>query len=663
MNFNYKAIIMRFLLICLIVLSFSCTQSKKVIQEESFKNKAVEQIQNNVNQKVLENIIDAINFSLVNKLDMAIYEMLEALIRDNDDPILNVYLGIKLFEQSYLNTNYSYKPDLIKYYVFKGLKKGYEKFPPELLNKIGVMLGNMTEWEEARQIFSYLYEKDSTNKEVLINLANSFLRVDSIRAISICEKIIDKYPEEEWAYKVLIDYYFNQNDIDNTLKYFKRRAEVFSFLINPTSELILFCISQRLYNEAESILYKMLEKYPDNPTFLILLSQLYWEKNQKVESLTLFEKGIENFDEYNLYSKSSNKFNLIYDENVLIHEELLSKSNLLVEYFKKVIQDSSFFIRAYNFYIKILQNGDSISIPYLYLISRLTNNVIDGDNYYLAVINKMQELERSVIPLNSTSDFEKNAIDNYKETIKNLFINLAINGYYDLVAKEFSKFYKYYENDYSVNYTLGFVHSSLNDFSSAVNYLKVANKLYPQDTTIVLQLAYFLNNLKRYHEGIEILEQIYNDDTEDKNILSLLALLYNNAEMYEKSDAVYERALSLYPNDPLLLNNYAYSLAERGIELEKAMEMSKKSLQIDPLNSSYLDTLGWIYFQMKDYENARFYIELAVVQGSESAEVFEHMGDVYMKLNDKEKAKEFYLKAFEKEPDRKGLKEKIDGTK
>src|SRR5690606_23883213 len=107
------------------------------------------------------------------------------------------------------------------------------------------------------------------------------------------------------------------------------------------------------------------------------------------------------------------------------------------------------------------------------------------------------------------------------------------------------------------------------------------------------------------------------------------------------------------------LNNYAYYLSVNNLELEKAYEMSKKSLEFEPDNASYLDTLGWIYYLMEDYENALTYISSAAEKGG-SPTVFEHLGDVYDKLGNDEKAQEWWGKSFDSDPERIHLLEKLE---
>jgi tetratricopeptide (TPR) repeat protein len=88
--------------------------------------------------------------------------------------------------------------------------------------------------------------------------------------------------------------------------------------------------------------------------------------------------------------------------------------------------------------------------------------------------------------------------------------------------------------------------------------------------------------------------------------------------------------------------------------------MSKEAVRQQPLNTSYLDTFGWIYFQMGEYEEAERYIKKAVDLGSTSTVIHEHLGDIYYKLSQKEKALEYWQKAVELDGNNTSAKGKLE---
>ena len=138
-----------------------------------------------------------------------------------------------------------------------------------------------------------------------------------------------------------------------------------------------------------------------------------------------------------------------------------------------------------------------------------------------------------------------------------------------------------------------------------------------------------------------------------------LASTYDALKRYDESDKTFESALKVDSLNAMVLNNYAYSLAERGEQLQRAFLMSKQSLEKDSVNASYLDTFGWIYYRMGNFSEAERYVKRAIEAGEVSAVVYEHLGDIYFRLNQPDKAKEYWSKALERDSKNSTLKEKL----
>jgi len=128
---------------------------------------------------------------------------------------------------------------------------------------------------------------------------------------------------------------------------------------------------------------------------------------------------------------------------------------------------------------------------------------------------------------------------------------------------------------------------------------------------------------------------------------------------WDETVDAFTMALRLDANNHTALNNYAYYLSLRSEQLDEALEMSERAVAMDPGNAAYLDTIGWIHFKKGNYEKAREYIQQSVDTGDASAEVYEHLGDVYEALSDLETAQKWWKKAFEMDPERTYLQERI----
>ncbi len=177
-----------------------------------------------------------------------------------------------------------------------------------------------------------------------------------------------------------------------------------------------------------------------------------------------------------------------------------------------------------------------------------------------------------------------------------------------------------------------------NNFQEVVSILESALKIVPDDYRVNLFLGIAYSRLGRNEDAVPVLERARELNADDVGVMSQLALVYDSMKRYGESDKLYEEALKKDPDNGLLLNNYSYSLTERGLQLQRALEMAKKAVAGDPDNSSYLDTIGWVYFHLGEYKDAEKYILQSLEKGDASAVVHEHLGDVYYMLQDKERA-------------------------
>lgn len=131
--------------------------------------------------------------------------------------------------------------------------------------------------------------------------------------------------------------------------------------------------------------------------------------------------------------------------------------------------------------------------------------------------------------------------------------------------------------------------------------------------------------------------------------------------------AAYDSALVYNPAHIGALNNYAYYLSVERRDLDKAEEMSYKTVKAEPGNATYLDTYAWILFEKGKYTEARIYIDDAIKNTKpeeESGVVYEHCGDIYYMTGDVDKALEYWKKADAfGDSESKTLKQKIEKKK
>lgn len=173
------------------------------------------------------------------------------------------------------------------------------------------------------------------------------------------------------------------------------------------------------------------------------------------------------------------------------------------------------------------------------------------------------------------------------------------------------------------------------DCERALEYFPNEAAFYVYDAIASMQLKEYSKAADVARKGIEIAV----GQTETMvQLYSTLGDASHYLKQYGACDSAYEEALKLDPDNAYALNNYAYFLSLRNTRLDKAEQMSKRSLEIEPDNASYMDTYGWILYQKKAYDKALEYIEKALKASPGSAEVVEHLGDVQYRLNQKDEA-------------------------
>ena len=206
---------------------------------------------------------------------------------------------------------------------------------------------------------------------------------------------------------------------------------------------------------------------------------------------------------------------------------------------------------------------------------------------------------------------------------------------------------------------LGSSYFEKGEYQKLIEKMLIAEKTLPKDNRIPFLLGLAYSRLDQNDAAIAALRRSLDLKPDDINTLSTLALTLDGLHRYRESDSLYERALNVDPRSHLVMNNYGYSLAERGLQLERALQMSLQAIEAEPNNDSYLDTVGWVYFKLGRYDEALKYISKAITAGGASATVYEHMGDIQYKLGEKKKAEQFWKQALEMNSANQNLKDKI----
>ena len=128
----------------------------------------------------------------------------------------------------------------------------------------------------------------------------------------------------------------------------------------------------------------------------------------------------------------------------------------------------------------------------------------------------------------------------------------------------------------------------------------------------------------------------------------------------KKCFEAYEHSLSLYADNAMVLNNYAYFLSLRGEQMERARTMSERAIKLESNNATYIDTYAWILYYMGEFEQARTYMRQALsLDRTGSAELPLHYGDILFALGERFMAETYWRKALEQGADAKRIEKRI----
>ncbi len=192
----------------------------------------------------------------------------------------------------------------------------------------------------------------------------------------------------------------------------------------------------------------------------------------------------------------------------------------------------------------------------------------------------------------------------------------------------------------------------------AIKILEPVNKKFFNEFSIQYLLGSSYQQLEEYDKATIVLRQSLKIYPESRGARHTLAIASDALNYWNESDSLYEGLIASDTNDVQALNNYSYSLVERNIHLNKALEMAKKAIELEPDNAAYLDTIGWIYYKMDNIDKALLFIRKSVELDNNNAIVLEHLGDVLIAKNQIQEAILYYLKALDIDKDNEILQQK-----
>ncbi len=205
----------------------------------------------------------------------------------------------------------------------------------------------------------------------------------------------------------------------------------------------------------------------------------------------------------------------------------------------------------------------------------------------------------------------------------------------------------------------------------AVSVLIEGRRRFPDAPEFAYYLAIALRESKKAKDAVIMFEEALNEaqNAEADFLKPRFYVEYGaaaqEAGLYDKAAELFHKAIAMDPANAAEPYNYlGYMWAEQNSHLDEAEDAIKRALQLDPENGAYLDSMAWVEYRQGKYDQALENLKRAIENlPREDAVVFEHLGDVYLKLNRVSQALESWQKAKTLDPSNKDLAAKIDGQK
>ena len=517
------------------------------------------------------------------------------------------------------------------------------------------------------------------------NLSNYFSAVLSINnndaknSLKFLEnsKILNDRHEEH--FKNYIKSLVANEKVDLAIKKIKYSQNNYSFLEREVILLVDNLINKNL--EKSSLNLEKIESLidPDDRYHIILSKVLknYLEvfKNNNIESyknnnfaelddislafLSCYfdlKNTDKRFEEFIEYDGSSSRYIYFYLD-YLIEQNKINKIDQVLQNINQLnkpllIAQSVKWIEEKN-YNKLnnlfsCKNEKDIIAEFFYLIANLysSQGLFKESNFYIILAKYLNPK----FTLNSTL-----LIENYMDTKK-----------YKLVKNELSNIEKdnVIYNWFKVKKNASIIQETKNDDSALKFIKKEYGKIQNPSNKILFDMANILRNFQDYEGAIEIYSNLIkypNYSAEEyADLLYKRGTSYERKKDFLKADEDLIESLKIDPDEPYVLNYLGYSWLERSYKIPEAMDMLKEAYSLRENDPYITDSIGWAYYLIEDFVNAKKYLEKAVKLMPYDPIVNDHYGDVLWRLNKKVQARYFWNGVLKLEDTEEELKKEIE---
>jgi tetratricopeptide (TPR) repeat protein len=188
----------------------------------------------------------------------------------------------------------------------------------------------------------------------------------------------------------------------------------------------------------------------------------------------------------------------------------------------------------------------------------------------------------------------------------------------------------------SIDIRKAFNLNSLDQVDDAKSLLQKVVGAEPSDLRPLEAIGNIMRARKRYGEAVEYYSKAI--DLVTKPEKRHWAYFYSRGTCYErlkdwpKAEADLQKALLLFPDQPLVLNYLGYSWVDQGLNLKQGLSLIEKAVSLRPDDGYIVDSLGWAYFKLGDFKESAKYLERAVELRPDDPTLNDHLGDALWRV-------------------------------
>ena len=449
------------------------------------------------------------------------------------------------------------------------------------------------------------------------------------KAITLLEQMVVRFPAKQDPLFNLLDLYGRQEKYDKVISTLNRLEKHMGKNEQLSMEKFRIYLQMKDDKKAFQEIESLVQEYPMDMRYQVILGDVYLQNGKKQEAYDAYQKvlAVEPDNPMALFSMAS-----YYKQTG--QEELYQQQLDTLLLNKKVTPDTK--VGVMRQMIVENEQADKDSTQIIALFDRIMKQEQDDPQipmlYAQYLLSKNMEAE-SVPVLEQVVD-----LDPTNNAARMMLIGAA-------VKKE--------------------------DYKQIIKVCEPGIEATPDALEFYYYLAVAYNQAEKPDSVISICKRALEHKTADgkKEIVSefysILGDMYHTQKQMKEAYAAYDSALVYNPSNIGALNNYAYYLSVERRDLDKAEEMSYKTVKAEPNNATYLDTYAWILFEKGNYAEARIYIDNAMKSegGDKSDVIVEHCGDIYYMTGDVDGALTYWKKALEMGSESKTLKQKIEKKK